>query len=73
MLQEKAEEGGALKQASEDLQKILMELGLEMHKAGHDPHAADAEKVADESGEPEIKNADEAEVIDADFEEKKDK
>jgi molecular chaperone DnaK len=73
VLQEKAEEGGALKQASEDLQKILMELGQEMHKAGHDPHAADAEKVADESGEPEIKNADEAEVIDADFEEKKDK
>jgi molecular chaperone DnaK len=54
-----------LKTAAEELQKVLMELGGEMHKAGHDPHAADGEKAADESGEPEI--------VDADFEEKDEK
>lgn len=52
-----------LKTAADELQKVLMELGGEMHKAGHDPHAADGEKAADESGEPEI--------VDADFKEKK--
>lgn len=52
-----------LKKAGESLSEKLMALGQKMHEAGHDPHAADGEKKADESGEPEI--------VDADFEEKK--
>lgn len=56
---EKAED---LKTAAETLQTKLMALGAKMHELGHDPHAADAEKAADESGEKEI----EGEVIDAD-------
>ena len=39
-----------------------MNLGQKMHEAGHDPEAAAGEKAADESGEPEI--------VDADFKEK---
>jgi len=52
-----------LKKSAENLSKLLMELGQKMHEAGVDPKAAEAEKKAEESGEPEI--------VDADFEEKK--
>ncbi len=52
-----------LKKSGEELSTKLMALGQKMHEAGHDPHAADGEKEADSTGEPEI--------VDADFEEKK--
>ncbi len=51
-----------LKKAGEELSTKLMTLGQKMHEAGADAHAADGEKKADETGEPEI--------VDADFEEK---
>ena len=54
-----------LKKEAEELQKILMELGQAMHKAGHDPQAASGEKKAEGSGEEEIKEA-EFEEINAD-------
>jgi len=59
---EKGDDAEAMKSAADDLQKVLMALGQKMHEAGHDPTAAEGEKAADESGEPEI--------VDADFEEK---
>ncbi len=46
-----------LKKAGEDLSNKLMALGQKMHEAGHDPHAADGEKKAEETGEEEIKEA----------------
>lgn len=52
-----------LKKGAEDLSAKLMALGQKMHEAGADAHAADGEKKADETGEPEI--------VDADFEEEK--
>ena len=65
-----------LKKAGDTLMEKLMALGQEMHKAGHDPHAADGEKHAEETGEKEIPEKDkkeEPEIIDADFEEKDEK
>lgn len=62
-LEEKSEDTEAMTQAGEELSKVLMALGQKMHEAGHDPAAAEGEKQAEESGEPEI--------VDANFEEKK--
>ncbi len=61
---EEGEDTEAMTEAGEALSKVLMNLGQKMHEAGHDPTAAEGEKHADETGEPEI--------VDADFEEKKD-
>ncbi len=54
-----------LKAAAEELEKLLMALGQKMHELGADPHAAEGEKKADETGEEEIKDA-EFEEINAD-------
>ncbi|HEY5714163.1 MAG TPA: molecular chaperone DnaK [Candidatus Gracilibacteria bacterium] len=64
-LEDKETTPETLKTAAEELQGKLMALGQKMHELGHDPKAAEGEKKADESGEPEI--------VDADFEEKGDK
>jgi molecular chaperone DnaK len=64
-LENKESSNDDLKNSAEKLGKSLMELGGEMHKVGHDPKSAEAEKKAEESGEPEI--------VDANFKEKKDK
>ena len=57
-----------LTKSGETLMEKLMALGQEMHKAGHDPQAAEGEQKAEASGEKEIKDH---EVKDAEFEEKK--
>jgi len=46
-----------LQKISEELTNKMMELGKKMHEIGHDPKAAEGEKKADESGEPEIIDA----------------
>lgn len=63
VLAEKADDADAMKTAADEMTQVLMALGQKMHEAGHDPEAAAGEKAADESGEPEI--------VDANFEEKK--
>lgn len=59
-----------LKSIAEGIEKALMELGGEMHKLGHTPEAAAGERSAEATGEKEIKNDDEPEIIDADAEDK---
>lgn len=54
-----------LKSSAEEVQKLLMALGQKMHELGSDPHAAQAEQKAENSGEEEIKDA-EFEEINAD-------
>ena len=58
VLKDEASDTDGLKAAAESTSTKLMALGQKMHEAGHDPHAADGEKKADESGEPEIVDAD---------------
>ena len=53
-----------LEESAKNLSEKLMALGGKMHEMGKDPSAAEGEKKAEESGEAEIK--------DAEFEEKKD-
>lgn len=67
VLENKESTKDELKAAAEALMEVLMKLGQKMHEAGHDPHAADGEKAADESGEKEIPGEDEAK--DAEFKE----
>jgi molecular chaperone DnaK len=60
----------AMKTKAEEVSKVLMELGSEMHKLGHTPEAAAGERSADATGEKEIPNTeshdDDIEIIDAD-------
>ncbi|PID70228.1 molecular chaperone DnaK [bacterium DOLZORAL124_38_8] len=61
-----------LKKSAETLTQALMELGKKMHELGHTPEAAAGERSADATGEKEIPNNDEPEIIDADAKESKD-
>ncbi len=72
-LEDEASSAEDLKGAGDSLQEKLMALGQKMHEAGADPHAADGEKAAEESGEKEIPPTEDAEIIDADTEDKDDK
>jgi molecular chaperone DnaK len=65
VLEDKDAAAEVLKKSAEELTEKLMALGQKMHETGNDPKAAEGEKKAEESGEPEI--------IDADFEESKKK